>query len=69
MFVVGADGLVLSAKNNSDSGVVNPMNAFKAGDSIVVPRRRQRLQLAIGRPSCKPRRSLSIALTVAYIHP
>jgi protein involved in polysaccharide export with SLBB domain len=71
VFVVRADGSVLSAKNNSDFWSGDPMNAvLKPGDSIVVPERA---------PKVAPRNwaallqaaqvASSAALTVAYIHP
>lgn len=71
VFVIRADGSVLSAKNNSGFWLGDPMNAvLKPGDSIVVPERA---------PNLVPRNwalvmqaaqvASSVALTVAYIHP
>jgi protein involved in polysaccharide export with SLBB domain len=71
MFVVRADGSVLSAKNNSGFWLGDPMAAvLKPGDSIVVPEKA---------PKVAPRNwtallqaaqvASSVALTVAYIHP
>jgi polysaccharide biosynthesis/export protein len=71
VFVVRADGSVLSAKNNSGFWLGDPLNAvLKPGDSIVVPEKA---------PKVAPRNwatllqsaqvAASVALTVAYIHP
>ncbi|HEY6339368.1 MAG TPA: SLBB domain-containing protein [Candidatus Sulfotelmatobacter sp.] len=71
VFVVRADGSVLSARNNSGFWSGDPMNAvLKPGDSIVVPERA---------PKVAPRNwaallqaaqvASSAALTIAYIHP
>jgi protein involved in polysaccharide export with SLBB domain len=71
VFVVRADGSVLSAKNNSGFWSGDPMNAvLRPGDSIVVPEKA---------PKIAPRNwtallqaaqvASSVALTVAYIHP
>jgi polysaccharide biosynthesis/export protein len=71
VFVVRADGSVLSAKNNSGFWLGDPLNAvLKPGDSIVVPEKA---------PKVGPRNwtsllqtaqvASSVALTVAYIHP
>lgn len=71
VFVVRADGSVLSARNNSEFWSGDPLNAvLKPGDSIVVPERA---------PKVAPRNwaallqaaqvASSAALTVAYIHP
>jgi len=71
VFVVRADGSVLSAKNNSGFWLGDPMSAvLKPGDSIVVPEKA---------PKIAPRNwatllqaaqvASSVALTVAYIHP
>ncbi len=71
VFVVRADGSVLSAKNNSGFWSGDPLNAvLRAGDSIVVPEKA---------PKMAPRNwsallqaaqvASSAALTVAYIHP
>lgn len=71
VFVVRADGSVLSAKNNSGFWLGDPMSAvLKPGDSIVVPEKA---------PKVAPRNwatllqaaqvASSVALTVAYVHP
>jgi hypothetical protein len=71
VFVIRADGSVLSAKNNSRLWSGDPMNAvLKPGDSIVVP------EMA---PKMAPRNwtsilqaaqvASSVALTVGYLHP
>jgi protein involved in polysaccharide export with SLBB domain len=71
VFVVRADGSVLSAKNNSGLWLGDSMNAvLKPGDSIIVPEKA---------PKIAPRNwatllqaaqvASSAALTVAYIHP
>ena len=71
VFVVRADGSVLSARNNSGFWSGDPLNAvLKPGDSIVVPEKA---------PKIAPRNwttllqaaqvASSVALTVAYIHP
>jgi protein involved in polysaccharide export with SLBB domain len=71
VFVVRADGSVLSARNNSAFWLGDPMNAvLKPGDSIIVPEKA---------PNVAPRNwgtimqaaqvAASAALTVAYIHP
>jgi protein involved in polysaccharide export with SLBB domain len=71
VFVVRADGSVVSAKNNSEFWSGDPMDAvLRPGDSIVVPEKA---------PKIAPRNwagllqaaqvASSAALTVAYIHP
>ncbi len=71
VFVVRADGSVLSAKNNSGFWSGDPMNAvLKPGDSIVVPEKA---------PKIAPRNwgtilqaaqvATSAALVVSYLHP
>ncbi|MGO9086135.1 MAG: SLBB domain-containing protein [Candidatus Sulfotelmatobacter sp.] len=71
VFVVRADGSVVSARNNSEFWSGDPLNAMlKPGDSIVVPEKA---------PKIAPRNwagllqaaqvASSAALTVAYIHP
>ncbi len=71
VFVIRADGSVLSAKNNSGLWSGDPMNAvLKPGDSIVVPEKA---------PKIAPRNwvtllqaaqvASSVALTVSYLHP
>jgi protein involved in polysaccharide export with SLBB domain len=71
VFVVRADGSVLSAKNNSGFWSGDPMGAvLKPGDSIVVPEKA---------PKIAPRNwgtilqaaqvATSAALVVSYLHP
>jgi protein involved in polysaccharide export with SLBB domain len=71
LFVLRADGSVLSAKNNSGFWLGDPMSSvLKPGDSIIVPEKA---------PKLAPRNwslimqaaqvASSAALTVAYIHP
>jgi polysaccharide export outer membrane protein len=71
VFVVRADGSVLSAKNNSGFWMGDPLSAvLKPGDLIVVPEKA---------PKIGPRNwtallqtvqvASSVALTIAYIHP
>ena len=71
VFVVRADGSVLSARNNSGFWMGDPMSAvLKPGDSIIVPEKA---------PKMAPRNwagllqaaqvASSLALTVAYLHP
>jgi protein involved in polysaccharide export with SLBB domain len=71
VFVVRADGSVLSAKNNSGFWMGDPLSAvLRPGDSIVVPEKA---------PKIAPRNwatllqaaqvASSAALTIAYIHP
>jgi protein involved in polysaccharide export with SLBB domain len=72
VFVVRADGSVISSKNNS-SGLFagNPLDApLKAGDTIVVPEK----ALKVGTRNWQTifqsaQLASSIALTVAYLHP
>jgi protein involved in polysaccharide export with SLBB domain len=71
MFVIRADGSVLSAKNNSSVWSGDPLNAvLKPGDSIVVPERAPKIG---GRNWAQilqaAQLASSVALTVAYIHP
>jgi protein involved in polysaccharide export with SLBB domain len=72
VFVIRADGSVLSAKNNSDgwwSG--DPLSAaLRPGDTVVVPEKTPR----IGGPNWQlimqsAQLASSVALAVAYIHP
>jgi protein involved in polysaccharide export with SLBB domain len=71
VFIIRADGSVLSAKNNSGLWSGDPLNAvLKPGDSIVVPEKA---------PKMAPRNwvallqaaqvASSVALTVSYLHP
>ena len=71
MFVIRADGSVLSAKNNSGFWVGDPMNtALKPGDSIVVPERAPKIAARNWAPILQAAQvASSVALTVAYIHP
>ncbi len=71
MFVIRADGSVLSAKNNSGFWSGDPMNAvLKAGDSIVVPEKAPKIAARNWAPIMQAAQvASSIALTVAYIHP
>jgi polysaccharide export outer membrane protein len=71
MFVIRADGSVLSAKNNSGFWSGDAMGAvLKPGDSIIVPER----SLRVGSRNWATllqtaQMASSVALTVAYIHP
>jgi len=71
MFVVRADGSVLSAKNNSGFWSGDPMKAvLKPGDSIIVPERALRVGPRNWTTLLQTAQVVSsIALTVAYIHP
>jgi polysaccharide export outer membrane protein len=71
MFVVRADGSVLSAKNNSGFWSGDPMKAvLKPGDSIIVPERALRVGPRNWTTLIQTAQVVSsIALTVAYIHP
>jgi polysaccharide biosynthesis/export protein len=71
VFVVRADGSVLSAKNNSGFWSGNPMSAvLKPGDSIVVPERAPKIGTHNWAPIMQAAQvASSVALTVAYIHP
>jgi protein involved in polysaccharide export with SLBB domain len=71
VFVIRADGSVLSARNNSEFWLGDPLSAvLKPGDAIIVPEKA---------PKIAPRNwasllqaaqvASSVALTVAYIHP
>jgi len=71
VFVVRADGSVISAKNNSGFWSGDPMNAvLKPGDTVVVPEKAPKIgtrnwQLLMQSAQV----ASSIALTVAYFHP
>jgi len=71
VFVIRADGSVVSAKNNSGFWMGDPLNAvLKPGDSIVVPEKAPQIA---GR-NCAPllqtaQVAASLALTVSYLHP
>ncbi|HYM79483.1 MAG TPA: SLBB domain-containing protein [Candidatus Dormibacteraeota bacterium] len=71
VFVVRADGSVLSAKNNSGFWLGDPMSAvLKPGDSIIVPERAPKIGSRNYAPIMQAAQvASSIALTVAYIHP
>jgi len=70
VFVVRADGSVLSAKNNSGFWT-NPLNAvLKPGDSIIVPEKAPKLAPRNWSPLIQAAQvASSAALVVAYIHP
>jgi protein involved in polysaccharide export with SLBB domain len=70
VFVVRADGSVLSAKNNSGFWS-NPLNAvLKPGDSIIVPEKAPKLATRNWATIMQAAQvASSAALTVAYIHP
>jgi len=71
VFVIRADGSVLSAKNNSGVWSGNPLDAaLRPGDSIVVPEKAPNIgsrNWAILLQSAQV--ASSVALTVAYFHP
>jgi len=71
VFVIRADGSVLSAKNNSGLWLGDPLNAvLKPGDSIVVPERAPKLAARNIAPLLQAAQvASSVALTIAYIHP
>jgi protein involved in polysaccharide export with SLBB domain len=71
VFVVRADGSVLSAKNNSSFWSGNPMDAvLKPGDSIVVPERAPKIATRNYSTLLQAAQvASSVALTVAYLHP
>ena len=71
VFVVRADGSILSARNNSGFWLGNPMEAvLKPGDSIVVPERAPKIANRNFASIMQAAQvASSIALTVAYIHP
>lgn len=71
MFVVRADGSVLSAKNNSGLWSGDPMNAvLKPGDSIVVPEKAPRMASRNWTTVLQAAQVAStVALTVGYLHP
>ncbi len=71
VFVVRADGSVLSAKNNSGFWMGDPMNAvLKPGDSIVVPEKAPKIAGRNWAPILQAAQvASSVALTAAYIHP
>jgi polysaccharide biosynthesis/export protein len=71
VFVVRADGSVLSAKNNSEFWMGDPMSAvLKPGDSIIVPEKAPRVGTRNWTVVMQAAQiASSAALTVAYIHP
>jgi protein involved in polysaccharide export with SLBB domain len=71
VFVVRADGSVLSAKNNSGFWSGDPMSAvLKPGDSIVVPEKAPKIGTRNWATIMQAAQvASSVALTVAYIHP
>jgi protein involved in polysaccharide export with SLBB domain len=71
VFVIRADGSVLSAKNNSGFWMGDPMSAvLKPGDAIVVPERAPNIGSRNWAPILQAAQvASSVALTVAYIHP
>ena len=71
VFVVRADGSVLSAKNNSGFWSGDPMSAvLKPGDSIVVPEKAPKIGTRNWATILQAAQvASSVALTVAYIHP
>ena len=71
VFVVRADGSVLSAKNNSGFWSGDPMSAvLKPGDSVVVPEKAPKIGTRNWVPILQAAQvASSVALTVAYIHP
>ena len=71
VFVIRADGSVLSAKNNSGFWMGDPMSAvLKPGDSIIVPEKAPRIGTRNWPVIMQAAQvASSVALTVAYIHP
>jgi polysaccharide export outer membrane protein len=71
VFVVRADGSVLSAKNNSGFWSGDPMSAvLQPGDSIVVPEKAPKIGTRNWAPIMQAAQvASSVALTVAYIRP
>jgi len=71
VFVVRADGSVLSARNNSGFWLGDPLNAvLKPGDSIVVPEKAPKIATRNWTALLQAAQvASSLALTVAYIHP
>ena len=72
VFVVRADGSVISAKNNNDDWLAgNPLDApLRAGDSIVVPERTPKIGGVNWTTIMQTAQvASSVALAVAYIHP
>jgi len=71
LFVIRADGSVLSAKNNSGLWNGDPMSTvLHPGDSIVVPEKAPKIAGRNWAPILQAAQvASSVALTVAYIHP
>jgi len=72
VFVVRADGSVLSAKGNSDGFFAgNPLNStLRAGDTVVVPEKAPRIGTRNWSTIFQAAQvASSVALAVAYIHP
>jgi protein involved in polysaccharide export with SLBB domain len=71
VFVVRADGSVLSSKNNSGFWLGDPLSAvLKPGDSIVVPEKAPKIATRNWSALLQAAQvASSAALTVAYIHP
>jgi len=71
VFVIRADGSVLSAKNNSGFWNGDPMNAvLKPGDSIVVPEKAPKIATRNWATIMQAAQvASSVALAAAYIHP
>ena len=71
VFVIRADGSVLSARNNSGMWSGDPMNAvLKPGDSIVVPEKAPKLAPRNWATLLQAAQAASsVALTVSYLHP
>ena len=71
VFVIRADGSVLSAKNNSGFWSGDPMSAvLKPGDSIIVPEKAPKIGTRNWATILQAAQvASSVALTVAYIHP
>ncbi len=71
VFVVRADGSVLSSRNNSVLWLGDAMNTvLKPGDSIIVPEKAPKIAARNWAPLLQAAQvASSLALTVAYIHP
>jgi polysaccharide export outer membrane protein len=71
IFVIRADGSVVSSKNNSTFWSGDPMTAvLKPGDSIVVPEKAPKIGTRNWAALLQASQvAASLALTVAYIHP
>ena len=71
VFVIRADGSVLSAKNNSGLWMGDPLNeVLKAGDSIIVPEKAPKMAARNWVALLQAAQvASSVALTVSYLHP